>query len=382
MKELKHIVVAGDSFKGSVTSRQFACACHRATERFDPRCRVTCLCVGDGGEGTMETVAEAMAGRYVDLEVTGPEGTPVNARYLLLPGDKAYIEMAAAAGLTLVEPLNRNPLRTGTHGVGELIMDAIGRGCREVMVGLGGSATNDGGMGMLQAMGCVFYDRDGNEIASAATGGDMLRVGSLDCSQFKRNIEGVSFTAACDVTTRFSGKDGASETFGPQKGADAGTVRSLDNAMSRLATIYRDATGVDVNDIDGTGAAGGLGGALAALAGARLISGIDMVLEMTGFDTAVADASLVVTGEGCIDWQSVQGKVTGGVLRHAAKAGVPVFALAGRVKHSPQLDEAGFAAVLSIQQGPVSLDEAMDTDEAMRNIEATLYQLLKATTAL
>jgi glycerate kinase len=285
--------------------------------------------------------------------------------------------MAAASGLPLIKIEERNPWITSTYGTGEIIMDAIARGCRKFLVGIGGSATNDAGVGMLQAMGFRFYDSSG-ELISSGSGGELARIAQIDDSQVCAAVMDSVFTIACDVDTPFCGPDGAAPVFAPQKGADAKMVDLLDKGMTSFAKVILDKYGIDVVPVSGAGAAGGMGGAFYAFLHANLKKGIDMVLDAIDFDTTIAGADLVITGEGKIDFQTAKGKTAAGVLARAKKQGIPVVAIGGCVEMCDSLNAMGFAGIYPILEEKVPLEVAMQRDFAMENVKKTVSKVVAA----
>lgn len=375
---MKKVVIAADSFKGSISSAQFADVCCRVIKSVMPGCETVGLALGDGGEGTVDALAAALSAQMVQVTVSDPLLRPVTARYALSPdGAVAVMEMAQASGLPLLKAGERNPMAASSYGTGQMMAAALDSGCSEIMLGIGGSATNDGGLGMLCALGAVLRDGDGRVMDTCGCGADMAKVADIDLSGLHPRLADVRLTVACDVDNPFCGADGAAYVFAPQKGADRAMVEALDCGMDNLAGVYRRLTGIDVRHTAGAGAAGGLGGALSAVLGARLVPGIEMVLQAIGFDKLIAGADLVITGEGRIDSQTLMGKTPAGVLAAARAAAVPVVAVGGSVDHSPQLDEAGFAGIFSIQPAPVSLQEALDPATAARNLAATVTQIIR-----
>lgn len=372
---LNKIVVAPDSFKGSLSSSEVVDICCEAIRDVFQDAEIVGLPIADGGEGTVEVLTDSFGGDRVETEVENPVGKKIVARYLLSSdGREAVMEMAQASGLCLLSPEERDPLLASTYGVGEMIMDAVDRGCRKIFMGIGGSATNDGGMGMLRALGFRFFDKDGKELQGR--GMDLEKVVRIDSSDINRGIRGVEFVVACDVDNPLVGERGASFVFAPQKGADHSMVLRLDRGMRNFAEVIKRELGMDVGSMPGAGAAGGLGGAFAAFLGGRLRSGIDMVLDAVGFDEKVKGADLILTGEGSIDRQSLMGKVLSGVLKRAKNQNVPLVAVSGQVKDSEELNMAGFAAVFPIENGPVSLETAMSKPYASTNLKRTIRQIL------
>ncbi len=369
--------MASDSFKGSLTSMQVADNVERAVKEVFPDCHVQKIDVADGGEGTVEALVSSLGGEYVDVEVAGPIGRKVTARYGIIDeGRTAVIEMAVASGLPLISPEERNPLKTSTYGTGMMIRDALNRGCRKFLVGIGGSATNDGGTGMLSALGFMFLDKDGYVLEG--TGENLARITSVCDADVPREISEAEFTVACDVDNPFCGPAGAAYVFAPQKGADDAMVRCLDEGLASFAGVISRYTGQMVADLPGAGAAGGLGGAFKAFLGARLTRGIEIVLDAIGFDGKIAGSSLVITGEGSVDAQTLMGKTPSGVLARASKLGIPVMVLGGKVDASVDFLKAGFSAVCQVTPEDMSLEDAMKADIAGENIFNAVIRLLGA----
>ncbi len=362
----RKIVLAFDSFKGSLASLEVADAFAEGFSAVAGDCTFVKLPVADGGEGTVEALVAALGGEFVKVPVQGPLGAVVEARYGIAGGDCAVVEMAAASGLTLLAEEERNPWMTSTYGTGELIADAIERGCRRFLVGIGGSATNDGGVGMLRALGYRFFDSEGRELAG---GGNILGcIERVDASNANPALRECDFSVACDVDNPLFGERGAAFVFAAQKGADEAMIHRLDEGLRNYARVVLGCTGVDVSFVAGAGAAGGLGAAFVAFLGARLVRGVDMVLDALRFGDVVEGASLVVTGEGCIDHQTVMGKAPCGVLRVARLHGVPVVAVGGTVKLCEELNRAGFAAVYAATPAGMPLSQAMEPAVARENV--------------
>ena len=368
------IVVASDSFKGSLSSREVAQAAIRGIQKVLPECEVVAVNVADGGEGTVEAVVEALGGEIVTAIVSDPLGRSVPARYGIT-GKTAIIEMAVASGLTLLTNEERNPWVTSTYGTGEMIMDAIKRGCRDFLVGVGGSATNDAGMGMLQALGFRFYNIDDQEIIDGC-GGRLQDVARIDDAGVMDAVCQCRFTVACDVDTPFCGSEGAAYVFAPQKGADMEMVARLDSGMVSFAKVIEKTYGIDVTSMAGAGAAGGMGGGFRAMLNATLKRGIDMVQDAIGFDSIIQGADLIITGEGRIDNQTVKGKVASGVLQRAKAQGLPVVAIGGSVEKCESIEQMGFAGVYPIWEEEVPLEVAMQPDFAAANVEQTMNKIV------
>ncbi|MGC4378325.1 glycerate kinase [Fictibacillus sp. Mic-4] len=375
------ILIAIDSFKGSISSIDASEAISLGIWDVDHEAEIVALPLADGGEGTVEALVQATEGQFIHKEVTGPLNEKVDAVYGIL-GDKktAVIEAAAACGLPLV-PLNkRNPLITTTYGVGELIRDAINKGCREFVIGLGGSATNDAGVGMLQALGFSFLTQLNEEVSP---GGQGLRdIRKIDTKHVIPELKACTFKVACDVNNPLYGPNGAAFIFGPQKGATPEMIKELDKGLETFTRIVRQELGKDIHNIDGAGAAGGLGAAFAGLLDARLQSGIELVLEIIGMERKMHGADLVITGEGKLDGQTSMGKAPLGVAKLAHKHKIPVIALAGCItEEADRLNELGITSFFSITNRPMALEEAMDPAVTFNNLRSTttqLFRLLKA----
>lgn len=373
---MKKIVIASDSFKGSLSSAEVAACGERAVHRLFPDCKVVQLPVADGGEGTAETLTAALGGQSVTAIVHDPLGRLITARYGWIAQEQtALIEMAAASGLPLLPLEERNPWLTSTYGTGELIQNALERGCHKFLIAIGGSATNDGGMGLLQALGFRFLDAEGKELPGC--GGSLQQIQQIDSSGVLVDLAQCQFTVACDVTNPFYGPTGAAYVFAPQKGADAEMVEALDQGLRHFAQLIHTTQGIAIDQLAGAGAAGGLGGGLVAFLNARLTPGIEMVLDALRFDTQITGADLIITGEGKLDAQTCMGKTPLGILRRAQQQGIPVVALGGAVEASEALNQCGFLAVFPILPYPTSLTEAMDSSFTQQNIERTIAQVLR-----
>ena len=374
---MKKIVVASDSFKGCLSSMQVADAVERAVLQACPACDVIKIDVADGGEGTMDALQHTLGGHKIWLEVSDPLGRPVRASYVILEdGTTAVVEMAVASGLPLLSPEERNPLETSTYGTGQLIADALNKGCRKFLVGIGGSATNDAGMGMLQALGYRFTDAQGNVLCGC--GESLEKVASIDASSASPALKESEFIVACDVDAPLYGPKGAAYVFAPQKGADTETVERLDNGLKHFSEVVAKSKGAieDYAQTPGAGAAGGLGFGLMAFLNARLISGVDMVLDAIGFDSIIKDADLIITGEGKVDSQTLTGKTPYGVLQRAKLQGIPVVAIGGSVQLEPEETEAaGFASILQTTPPDTWIEDALNPETASRNIIRAILSL-------
>ena len=363
------IVIAPDSYKESLSALEVAQAVEAGFRQVFPDADYVLVPVADGGEGTVDAMVAATGGRKETVTVSGPLGEPVEAFYGLTgEGDTAVIEMAAASGLALVPPAARNPLLTSSRGTGELIRAALDAGARRFILGIGGSATNDGGAGMVQALGARLLDLEGRELDGS--GGDLARLERIDVSALDPRLAECRIEVACDVDNPLTGARGASAVFGPQKGATPEMVQALDANLARLARIVGRDLGVAVDTVPGAGAAGGMGAAMLAFFGATLKPGIEIVTAAVDLDTHVRDADLVITGEGRIDFQTVHGKTPIGVARVAKRHGKPVIGIAGSLGAEVGVVHAhGIDAVFSVLGKPCTLDEALR--DAAANVELT-----------
>jgi len=368
------ILIASDSFKGSATTMEVADSIEKGFAGIYQGVEIVKVPMADGGEGTVETLVAGMDSEFAHEEVTGPLGEGVQAKYGIIKDEIAIIEMAEASGLVLVKEEMRNPLLTTTYGTGELILSALKRGYRKIYVGIGGSATNDGGMGMAKALGYRFLDRDGNEIPDG--GGALGQLQRIDRSKVTPLIEDAKITVMCDVENPLYGTDGAAYVYGPQKGANPEMVKLLDENLKHFADILRRDMDVDIGDIPGSGAAGGLGGGLMAFCRAELKPGIEMVLDIQQFEGQLQGVDLVITGEGRIDGQSAKGKVPAGVAKLARKLNKPVVAIAGGIGEGTEgLYSMGIDLILPIVDRPMGLGEAMG--EAKTLLEKTGERLAR-----
>lgn len=369
------VVVAMDSFKGSLTSLAAGAAAREGILRADPAAEVLVRPLADGGEGTVEALVSGMGGKLRTVRVTGPLGEGVDCAYGVL-GDTAVIEMAGAAGLPLVPTEERDPLRTTTYGVGEVIADAIAQGCRRFLVGIGGSATNDGGAGMLQALGFGLLDAEGRDIPRGAQG--LKKLARIETAGALPALAGCRFRVACDVTNPLCGEKGASAVFGPQKGARPADIPRMDAWLAAYAQIAAKAFPGADPDAPGTGAAGGLGFAFRTFLSGELEPGVQIVLEETRLAEALAGADVVVTGEGRLDGQTAMGKAPVGVARLAKARGCLVLALAGGVtRDAGACNGAGIDAFFPAVRGVTTLAEAMDPENARANLADAAEQAFR-----
>jgi glycerate 2-kinase len=381
MQSPARILVAPDSFKGSLGAGDVASAMARGIRQVIPEAVLILHPVSDGGEGLIDCLVPALGGEIVTLEVDGPlSGQRAHARWgIVRSSGTAVIEMAEASGLSLVPTGCGDPGRATTAGVGQLIGAALDAGARSLLIGIGGSATNDGGAGMAETLGAVFLDAAG---APLPRGGLALeRLASVDATRVRERLRGVTVTVACDVTNPLTGPSGASHVFGPQKGADALLVARLDGALHRYAEIVLRDLGVDVLTAAGAGAGGGIGAGLLAFCGAHLVSGIDLVLDATGFNEELARVDLVLTGEGRIDRQTLGGKTLSGILRRAHATGVPAAAVVGTLggERKDFVGPDGFAAIATLVNGITTERDAMEN--AARHIEERSEEVILELTA-
>lgn len=369
MKTLKKVVIAPDSFKESLSALEVAEAIERGFRQIFPQVQYVKLPMADGGEGTVDSMVAATGGEIVTVAVTGPLGQPVQAFYGLLgEGETAVIEMAAASGLHLAPKAQRDPRMTTSYGTGELILAALERGVKTIILGIGGSATNDGGAGMMQALGARLLDE--NRQALPPGGAALAQLAYIDLSGVDPRLQQVNITAACDVDNPLCGANGASAVFGPQKGATPEMVTQLDAALRHYGTLLEQATGREIINAPGAGAAGGMGAALLGMLNARLRPGIEIVIETLQLEEALRDADLVITGEGRLDSQSIHGKTPIGVARVAKRFGLPVIGIAGSLSKDYQVvHQHGIDAAFSVLDRVVSLEEALA--EAADNLEVT-----------
>lgn len=379
---IRKIVIASDSFKGSLTSAQVAEAAGQGIRDILPECNITSVTVADGGEGTLDAIAGRMAAEPAEAMVHDPLGRMIRASYGICMDSgrlTAIIESAAASGLTLLTSEERNPLHTSTFGTGELIRHAYERGCRKFIIGLGGSATNDGGAGMLEALGVRFIDADGRQVTGCC-GSRLSAIRTINTSGFCIDINECEFIAACDVDTPFVGPDGASNIFARQKGADEKAIAELEEGMKYFAGVIRKNSGCNMSMVPGSGAAGGLGGALHVFMKAQLEKGIDLILDTVGFEGLISDADLIITGEGRIDSQTSKGKVASGILKRAGKT--PVIAIAGQVNlASDENDGLGFRSIIQISPTPkdeAELKEVMNPETASENIRKAVSRYISS----
>lgn len=369
-----HIIAAIDSFKGSCSTIEAARAVARGIAKIDPIAKVTIVPIADGGEGTCLALSEGLSGVLYHKLVRGPLGESIDAVFAVLPDGTGVVELAAASGLTLLTEDSRNPMLASTFGTGQLIAAALDEGCRRLIIGLGGSATNDGGTGLARALGIQFYDEFGRLLPEG--GAALADLHHVDTDGLDRRLAASEVIIACDVNNPLCGPQGASAVFGPQKGASPLQVTQLDAALFHYASILKIQLGIDLASLPGAGAAGGAAMALLAFCNGRIRRGIDVMLDLADFDTLLQTADLVITGEGRIDSQTVFGKVPIGVAARAKQKQVPVIAITGCIAEGAEaVYEQGIDVLLSIANGPISLEYSMQHAETL--IEATAERILR-----
>lgn len=375
MKKDFVIVLAPDSFKESMSAKEACIAMERGIKKVNQDIKCVHVPMADGGEGTMQSLVDATNGKIYSLEVVGPLGNKVQAEYGIL-GDRevGILEMASASGIHLVSLDKRNPLITTTYGTGELIKACLDKGVKKLLIGIGGSATNDGGAGVIQALGGKLLDKDGNELGFG--GGELGKLHNIDLTNFDPRLKDVVVEVACDVNNPLCGEKGASNVFGPQKGATPDMVSLLDNNLKHYANIIKEQIGMDVLEVPGAGAAGGLGAGLMAFLNGTLKKGIEIVIEYSGLEEKVKEADMVWTGEGSIDFQTQYGKTPLGVATIAKKYDKPVIAFAGRVGDNIDvLYKKGIDSIFGIMKGVTSIEEALE--KGKENIEKTSENVIR-----
>ncbi|HEX2952673.1 MAG TPA: glycerate kinase [Bacillota bacterium] len=369
------IVLAPDSFKGSLSAHQVCTAMAAGIQRVYPNSEIIQIPMADGGEGTLQAIIESTEGRLLHRTVTGPLGDKVAAEFGILPDQQtAIIEMASASGLTLIPEPMRNPCIASSIGTGQLILAALDEGCRRLVLGIGGSATNDGGVGIAEALGYRFLDADGRPLPPGGLA--LLNLARIDADHINPRLKDLEVKVICDVTNPLTGPEGASLVYGPQKGADPATARLLDQALGQLAKRIQTDLGLNLLDLPGGGAAGGTGAGLVAFLGAQLKSGVELVADLVGLANKIRDADLVITGEGRIDRQTRYGKVPFGVTRIAKELHIPVFAIAGQIGHGAhELHTCGMDGILSISDGTMTMEDAMKNADIL--VETAAEELVR-----
>jgi glycerate kinase len=357
------IILAPDSFKGNLTSLEVATAFEKGIKRILPRAKCIKVPMADGGEGTVQSLVDGLGGKFIRKRVVGPAGNTVSARYgLLSDGKTAVIEMAEASGLPLVSGKNKNPLKTTTYGTGELILDAAKRGAEKIIIGIGGSATNDGGVGMAQAIGIRFLNKQGKVISDYGSGGMLKKIASIDNKKADPLLKKIKIIVACDVNNILCGKSGASYVFAPQKGATPAMVRILDENLRHLGKVIKQSLRKDVTKLKGAGAAGGLGAGLVAFTKARMKSGIEIVIDATNICKYMENADLVITGEGRVDTQTAFGKTPSGIAKAARKYHIPTVVIGGGIT-----DDANDIFAYGIDGLESACARDMSLEEAIKN---------------
>lgn len=370
------IVIAVDSFKGCLSSSSIANAVEEGIQNTLPGCEMIKVPIADGGEGTVDALVDATQGKIITIPVHNPLMQPIQASYGMTgDGQTAIIEMSAASGLDLIPLKPGNVMDTTTYGTGEMIADAIERGCRNFIIGVGGSATNDAGTGMMQALGVRFTDEMGNEVEKG--GKSLSSIRHIDTQNQLPELQDCTFHIATDVTNPFYGPQGAACIFGPQKGGNEEQIKALDKGMKHLAELIFETTGKEIGHLPGAGAGGGMGGGCVAFLQANISPGIELIMDYLHFDEIIRGAGLVITGEGKMDRQTLFGKVPVGIARAAASLQIPVIAITGQldITADKELREAGLSAIFPIHPAPISLEKAMQPDYAYRNIRRTIEQI-------
>ncbi len=369
------IVIAIDSFKGSLSSLQAGEAAAEGIKRVYPNAEIELFPMADGGEGTVDALTSA-GGTLQKIKVTGPLGRPVEAAYGILEGNRAVMEMSAAAGITLIGPEERNPLETTTFGVGEMIRDAIQKGCRSFLIGIGGSATNDGGLGMLQALGFEFLDEEGTPLPLGGKG--LEKLAKISAEKALPALKDCVFRIACDVKNPLCGEQSCSAVYGPQKGATPEMIQKMDGWLKKYAALTKEWNPAADENFPGAGAAGGMGFAFLAYLQGELTPGVDLVMQELKLEEAIRNADLAVTGEGRLDGQSYMGKAPVGVAKLAKKYQKPVIAFSGCATPEARIcNQHGIDAFFPVLRTPCSLEEAMDLENAKNNMTDTAEQVFR-----
>lgn len=373
---MNKVVIAMDAFKGSLSAAEATAAVARALTDSIPGCTIDSIPLSDGGEGLTTVLVQSLGGHIHTINAVDPLMRPITVQFGAVSGC-AIIEMATAAGLTLLTKKERNPMRTTTYGVGMIIRAALDLGYKQLLIGLGGSATTDAGLGALQTIGLRCFDSQGRLIKEPITGAMMNDISHLDTGALRRTLDGIDIKVVCDVQNPFCGPNGAAFVYSPQKGATPADVIVLDNGLRTLSHLYRRISPISVDSMKGAGAAGGFGGTLAALTGATMASGIDVVLDLLRFSERVEGADLVITGEGRIDQQTLMGKLVLGVVHRVRAMHIPVLALAGQIENRAAIMRTGLLDALEITPRGTDPDEQMRPEVAARNIYDTMTEWLK-----
>ena len=359
---MKKIIIIPDSFKGSASSLEVCNYIEKGVLKVIKDADIIKIPIADGGEGTVESILYAAGGNIKKINVKNPEGKTIEAKYGIINKEKAVIEMAEASGLTLIDDKTRNPLKYSTYGTGEFIKDTLNNNIKEILIGIGGSATNDCGIGMANALGYKFLDKDNNELEAIAE--NMIKVTDIDDSNVDKRIFDIKITAACDVKNPLYGKNGATAVYGKQKGVTEESFDILDDGLKNIAKIIKEKFGKEIDYMEGAGAAGGLGGGLVAFCNAQLKSGIDAVLDIIDFESKIKDASLIITGEGSIDGQTKEGKVPVGVAKRAGN--IPVIAIVGEIREGAEIVyDLGIKSIMPLCTKAMTLEESISNTDAL-----------------
>ncbi len=371
------ILVAPDSFKGSLSARQAADAIAAGIRQSIPHAEIVTLPMADGGEGTVDVLLDNLGGSKIPIQVHGPLGEGVEACFgVLADGETGVMEMASASGLTLIPEEKRNPLLTSTYGTGEVLRGMLDHGCRKIIIGIGGSATNDGGAGMAQALGAQFFDREGNLLM--VRGGNLDQIASIRMDELDERLHEAEIWVACDVNNPLLGRQGAARIYGPQKGATKEMVEILEKNIAHFNDVLVAASGMDVADRPGAGAAGGLGAGLMVFAGGRFKSGVELIMEMVAFDQLLGDAQCLCTGEGKLDLQTLQGKVVAGLIEKAQRYEIPTFVFAGEIAGDSAWEKMNLMVPFSIAEGPAERQTMMgDAAGLLKRASARVFRTVQ-----
>lgn len=370
------IVVACDKYKGSLSANEVCSIIAGSIKDIDNTIEVMINPMADGGEGTVETLVESLKGRYVEMRVTGPLGDYIDSRFGIINNNIAVIEMSAASGLWLVPYDRRNPMETTTYGTGELLKKAVEMGCRKVIMGLGGSSTNDGGTGMAQALGVRFYDSKGSLLGFG--GSQLSKISRIDMSDLDPDLLNIIYECACDVENTLTGKNGAAYVYAGQKGADSYMIKELNRGLINFSKIVKKDIGKNIRDLKGAGASGGLGGGMVAFLNAKLRIGVNIIIDVTGLEEKIKNADLIITGEGAFDKQTFFGKSAYGVANLAKKYNIPVITINGSVlvdrKSVNRSESSLFAGNFSILNKPMDLSDAIENSSVL--LENTIKEIV------
>ncbi|KAL7716114.1 Glycerate kinase [Entamoeba marina] len=369
------VVVACDSFKGSISSSELNQCIARTINKYYPSIHVQQFVIGDGGEGTLDCLLNNFNSTKIQCIAHDPLMNKIEVEYGIINNETAVIEMASISGLPLVPPDQRNPMKTTTYGTGELIRDALERGIRKFIIGVGGSATNDGGCGMMQALNCKFYDE--NQIVLGQGGEILTKIKSIDNTNLVNGLKESQFTIACDVRNPLCGEHGAAYVYAKQKGATKEMIQELDDGLSSFAKVIKKMFNIEIENVEGSGAAGGLAGGFLAFTNASLQSGIDLVLDTIQFEKAIEDADYIITGEGKVDQQSFMGKVLDGIFSRAKKFNVQMIVIAGCLDFNKDFIPDELISTFCIQSGPTTLEEAMQPKEVNKNVELLIRNIFR-----